>query len=198
MYLGSSIKWKPENQVMHEIWPILKYFAESLISLRINIEFLNSDPLMTTYLYLGHSQRHWSILVLGDMFPDIIAGREIETLSVRCPKGCSSNMQLKEVQRHCLSSTKWQKLFKRGKKDIHSVSILNITFSGIFVPIFMSVIMSFGNFLIIWKMTNFYLVNGCFLERFKIIPKNYHLLNKNQSIFKKSKSSEETCFLTWI
>ena len=31
--------------------------------------------------------------------------------------------------------TQWQKFFKRGKKDIHSVSILNITFSGIFVPI---------------------------------------------------------------
>ena len=66
----------------------------------------------------------------------------------------------------CGCVTQWQKFFKIGKKDIHSVSILNITFSGIFVPIFMSENMSFRNFLIIWKLTDFYLVNGCFLEWF--------------------------------
>ena len=58
-------------------------------------------------------------LFLGDMFPDIIAGREIETLSVRCPKGCSSNMQLKEVQHHCSSSCqfRWESNQMRNSKD---------------------------------------------------------------------------------
>ena len=66
---------------------------------------------------------------------------------------------------HCSKPcTQWQKFFKRGKKDIHSVSISNITFSDIFVPIFMSENMSLRNFLISWKLTDFYLVNGSFLE----------------------------------
>ena len=52
--------------------------------------------------------------------------------------------------------TQWQKFFKRGKKDIRAISILSITFFGIFLPIFMSENMPFENFLIPWKLSYFY------------------------------------------
>ena len=89
-------------------------------------------------------------------------------------------------------------VLQKGQKRYPGYFNTKYNFFGIFLPIFMLEIIPFENFLIIWKLTNFYYINGWFLEWFQITPKNNHLLNKNMTIFKESKSSQRACFLTWI